>query len=503
MADQAYQAVGVLAGRLEGDRIVLIDGEEFAATPSPVLRQWLDKNPEAATSVRIWLAYPRTLKPAAGGLAFFLVGTPEDQSASRWQKEIDRFEIKGQAMDSRANSNFCVIRIPRNAPAPKGKRRERNWLPHLLFLQRALRPVRKWKGVDVQIAAKRDGRHLFIAEYKELKHRPTTIALPVGATVPWPIRPTRSAVSAVIKSLLPPDHQPAARADIADDLKKLRTRCSQFIGIYQAVAATVETAAAAASNEPLSKSDIAADLDNARKWGKFFDRVLSFLEAMEPGQLAALCKSHDPLFVVDHLLTQQLDDWFSITNPTGHRLRLFYDGRPIPRSLAKSVLTFYGAADVFTPRFTIPEPPTKFFASPLWAMAARAATVQAQKKEPAEPVASVSTFKMDAKGKRDWKETAQTVKTIKQQERAAYLQTLEVLHPQELAKRTPMDANQAKLWAWENLGIPVSFDNQQVMAAIVRKYEEDGFADLQIRTVLGLLPIELSQLKRIDLPQEF
>jgi hypothetical protein len=89
-----------------------------------------------------------------------------------------------------------------------------------------------------------------------------------------------------------------------------------------------------------------------------------------------------------------------------------------------------------------------------------------------------------------------------QKEGEAYRETLEAMHQQELAKRTPMVPDEAKLWAWENLGIPVSFDNQQVMAAIVRKYEEDGFANLQIQTVLGLLPIELSQLREVEIPQE-
>jgi hypothetical protein len=476
VSEQAYQAVGVLAGRLDGDRIVLLDGEAFAATPSPVLRQWIEKHPDEAAAVRLWLAYPRTMKPADGGLAFLLVGTPDDQTDPRWGREIDRFTIKGQCMDTRSTKNFSVIRIPRNQPAPRGQRRERNWLPHLLFLNRALTPVKRWKATDVWIEAKREGRQLYIASYRPLHHHPTTISLPVGTTVPWPLRPARSTVSAVLKSLLPPNHTPlgvTTEVGAAETLAWLRKRTSQFNALHQAVAATLEPAAAAADNEALSKEDIASDVENAHKWSRFFDRVLTFLEGMEPGQLVALCKTIDPLLAIDRTLTRQIDAWFQLSNPTGHRLRFTYAGKPVPRSVAKTLLAFY-KVDADTPIAPFAEPvnPTAFFRSTAWLAPRLPAPPQTEVPAAAARAAAVAGEPVG-------------------------------LAEMGVADDQPVPIAVARQWLEDVLGIPERFSNQEAMAALIRLLEEDGYTPLQIKMRLGLLPSQLAQFKRVELPEQF
>lgn len=462
MSEQAYQAVGVIAGRLDGDRIHLIDGETFPAALAPVLRQWVAKHQEEAAAVRIWLAYPRTMKPADGGLAFYLVGTPDDQTDPKWTREIDRFTIKGQVMDSRSQKDFTVIRVPRNRPAPSGKRRDRNWLPHLLFLRRALKPVKRWKATDVWLECKREGRRIFIANYRPLHHHPTTITLPVGIALPWPIRPARSTITAALKNFLPKGHTPLGKETpetAVDSLAWVKRRTAQFTAIHQAVATTLEPAAAAAAREPLTPEEKAADLLTAQKAAKFFDKVLTFLSAMEPGQLAALCRSSDPLLAINSVLTRQLDDWFTVANPSGHRLRFFYDGRSVPRSVANLLCAFYSAPqDTPTPPFSEPIKPGTFFQSTTWLTAKTKKPPGIRKAKAPEP---------------------------------------------EDGGAAEMPLKEARRWMATTLGIPTTFSNLEAMAALVALMEEDGFTPLQIKMRLGLLPSQLAQFKRVQLPQQF
>ena len=355
MAEKAYQAVGALAGRLDGAELVVLSGERFPVTVSPLLRQWLHKNPEAAGTVRIWLAYPRTVALAAGGLAFYLVGTPEDQEDPRWQSQVDRFTIRGQVVVSRAGRDNTVVWVPRNDAPPIGKRRHPDWKGRVLFLKRALRPVRRWKGADISIEAKRVGTELVIANYLEHHPHPTRLKLPSGWSVPWPFRPTRSSVAALCKESLAgmrpgsvygvdPEGQPlpaaewVARYDYRPALKKA---LADFNVLQRMRAVDLLPRQAVYEGQPMSKQEIGRELEQAERWGKFFTAITRYLDRLEPGQLIALSKQCDPLLALLPPVMRQAEAWFELELAGPGRWKVWHEGAPVPNRVKKAVLQFF------------------------------------------------------------------------------------------------------------------------------------------------------------------
>ena len=354
MAEQAFQAVGALAGRLDGDGLVVITGERFPATVSPVLRQWLEKNPEAAKSVRIWLAYPRTTK-VDNGLAFYLVGSPEDQDDPRWQRQLDRFNIKGQVVVSRAGKDNTVVWIPRNEAPPIGKRRHPDWKGRTLFLRRALRPVRRWKGADIWIDAKRVGTELVISTYQELHHHPTQLRLPTGWAVPWPFRANRSSVVALCKDSLQgrepssvygvgPDGQPLAAAEWVaryDYRPALKTFLERFNRLQRMRAVDLLPRQAIYEGQPLSKQEIGQELEQAVRWGKFFRAVTAYLDSLDPGQLIAVSKRCDPLAALLGPTLKQAQAWFTLEPAESGGWKVWFEGAPVPNRVKKAALQLF------------------------------------------------------------------------------------------------------------------------------------------------------------------
>jgi len=346
LANRAYQAVGVLAGRLEGGEIEVLTGERFPATPSPKLRQWLDKNPDPAQAVRIWLAYPRTTKEPPG-LAFFLVGSPEDQDDPRWKKEIDRFNIKGKVVVSRAQMDSTVVWIPRNDAPPVGKRRHPNWKGHTLFLRRAMKPVRKWKGADVWIDAVRSGGELIISMYTGLEHHSTNLELPIGWNVPWPFRPKRSTVTALCnlsRGGVPVTNPRRFDSEVFKDYRpSLRKHLSLFNKVQNMRAVDLLPRQAIYEGQPMEEREIAREAENAQQWGKFFQAFLKYLDSMEIGQLAALSQRCDPEAAIRSHTEAQAAAWFEIERADS--CRVWFEGAPVPNRVKKVVLELMGITD--------------------------------------------------------------------------------------------------------------------------------------------------------------
>lgn len=354
MADRAYQAVGVLAGRIDGGEIELLSGERFPATVAPVLSQWISKHPDEAGSVRIWLAYPRTTK-GAPGLAFYLVGTPEDQADPQWNRQVDRFNIKGQVVVSRAQKDHTVVWIPRNESPPLGRRRHPDWKGRILFLRRALKPVRLWKGADVWIEAKRVGGELVIVNYRALEQHATTLQLPSGWSVPWPFRPTRSSVIALCKDSLQglppsdvygngPDGKPMAAADwvAAYDFRPfLRKHLRAFNDLQHMRALDLLPRQALYEGQPMSKAEIAREVDLAVRWGKFFAALTKYLDSLEPGQLIAVSKRCDPLAAILKPVMQQARSWFQLELAGTGQPKVWFEGAPVPHRVKKAALKFF------------------------------------------------------------------------------------------------------------------------------------------------------------------
>jgi hypothetical protein len=245
--------------------------------------------------------------------------------------------------------------VPRNDAPPIGKRRHPDWKGHVLFLRRALRPVRRWKGADVWIEAKRVGTELVIAQYQELHHHPTQLTLPTGWAVPWPFRATRSSVVALCKDSLGgkepgrvygfgPDGQPMAAADWVaryDYRPALKTFLQRFNALQRMRAVDLLPRQAIYEGQPLSPQEIACEVDLAERWGKFFKAVTGYLDTLEPGQLIAVSKNCDPLIALLHPVLAQARAWFTIEPSAGGRWKVWYEGAPVPNRVKKAVLELF------------------------------------------------------------------------------------------------------------------------------------------------------------------
>lgn len=465
LADQAYQAVGVVAGRLDGGSLVLLDGERFAATPSPELRQWLRKEPEVAGGVRLWLVYPRTLRAEAGGLAFFVVGTPEDQSDPRWASQVDRFNIKGQVVVSRAGLDTTAVWIPRNDAPPLGKRRHPDWKGRVLFLKRSLRPVRRWKGADVWVDAKRVGRELVIASYQPLAHHPTSLRLPSGWQVPWPFRPTRSSVAALCSEALQsslkvggitlpmrpgdvygvgPDGKPMAAAewvDLYDYRPTLKRKLRQFNELQTLIATELLPRQAIDDGQALPERDTAREAEQAARWGRFFKAICNYLDSLEPGQLIALSKRCDPLLALLTPTLQQTESWFTLEPSNNNGWKVWFEGAPVPNRVKRLVV-----------QLLEPTPP---------ADTPSAAQAQAQAQPAGPPSAGA-------------------------------------------AVNAPLAENQQRLEEavayFRAIGCPPSYSARQTAAWVVQCLVAEGLTDEQITIHGWIAPGLLPELKRVELP---
>ena len=484
MAERSYQAVGALAGRLVGEEIELLDGQRFQATPSPVLRAWINRHPDQADAVRIWLAYPRTTKLSAdgksGGLHFYVVGTPEDQADLRWTSQIDRFNIKGHCIVSRAGKDNTVVWIPRNDAPPLGKRRHPDWKGHVLFLRRSLRPVRKWKATDIWVEAKRVGRELVIVSYQGLQHHQTTLKLPTGWEVPWPFRATRSSISALLGATLAQHHLvpstvyrrgpdgkplPAAEWVQAYDYRPwLRKLLKTFNTLQGFVATDLLPRQAQYEGQPLDEREIARAAEDAHNWGRFFASVLKYLDGLEPGQLVAFSSNCDPPAALSIPVIDQIKTWFTLTtSPTGQP-QIWFEGAPVPHRVRKVVLPLLLDLQPVEPT-TTPAP---------WVPGPRL-KARLEQLQPVEPATVDPTNNNPGP--------------------APVLAPL----PVPVVAPKPVEADVRAYFI--GLGAPATYSNRQITAWVVQQLSAEGYSDQWIAAFCRLLYLELAELKRVELPK--
>lgn len=288
-----YQATGLLLGHLdlaEGSLVMLTDGERFPIELAPALRRWAEKNPLEAARPARWIAYPRTLPD---GLAFYVVGQRRPlagETEAQINRQIDRFQITGALVNSRGRRRQTCIRICRNTPAPKGKKRHPSWRPRLLFLTGLPpAPTKAWWGSDVRIQAVREGRELRILAMEKVGAAAVHRELPLGAAnLPWPWRPSSQAIWRLCTkgelAAIPPWPASTAKADLI--LKR-----------YLAVATVLLTELApttlarqAEQVDPSKRAELEAlgrqHLDLLRQWLASTDRFLQGLPPSEQEGLA-------------------------------------------------------------------------------------------------------------------------------------------------------------------------------------------------------------------------
>jgi len=63
-----------------------------------------------------------------------------------------------------------------------------------------------------------------------------------------------------------------------------------------------------------------------------------------------------------------------------------------------------------------------------------------------------------------------------------------------------MPVDEARQVLLENLGVPRELSHRQALAAVARAFEEGGYSRGQILAFMRILPVELDELKRVELP---
>lgn len=213
--------------------LIASDGHVYPAHQAASHRRWSERHPDDAMEARLHLAWPRT---TAEGVELTLVNSylPTDPHFEAQEHRINRASLSGAITNQKANKGLFVLRVMRNAPAPKGKHLWAQFRPHLLFIHGLVQPLSAHLNRVVRLDCRLEHGHLVLDSVASIGESLEEVLEVGGIRWPWPF--TNNAASIKRLAELNPDPQGdwiPLRQDYRDTLTQLLenvTRHSRKLG---------------------------------------------------------------------------------------------------------------------------------------------------------------------------------------------------------------------------------------------------------------------------------
>ena len=182
-----YWATCVVEGVFLPERGELIssDGQLYPAHQAPGHRRWATNHPEDAMEARLHVAWPRT---TAEGVELALVNSylPMDSHCEHLEPLVNRCSISGVVTNQKPSKGLFVMRVMRNAPAPKGKHRDPPFRTHLLFIHGLVQPLSAHLNRVVRLDCSLEGGHMVLDSVASIGESLEEALSVGGIQWPWP-----------------------------------------------------------------------------------------------------------------------------------------------------------------------------------------------------------------------------------------------------------------------------------------------------------------------------
>lgn len=194
MATASSHAVGVVEGTFIPERSLLVaaDGQQYRASGVSSLERRYRKKPDAYAGARFHVVYPRTTKQ---GVELIVASSPTDpERQASLKREAGWFKVAGTVTNQRSRRNKVVVRVVRADPAPRERKRESEFRPHLLFLSGRAAPAADFVNTHTTFGCQLVGQELVIRRIEGRSRIEMQPMAAGGIDWPWPFHAGKAAL---------------------------------------------------------------------------------------------------------------------------------------------------------------------------------------------------------------------------------------------------------------------------------------------------------------------
>lgn len=184
----------------EAGELIAADGTAYAVSQTQRHRDWAQRHPDQAMSARFHVVWPRTTPK---GLHLTLVKSKTPETAGPMASQAGAFTISGMVVNQRGRRNQTVLRVMRNAPAPKKQHRLAQYAPHLLFLTGRLSPASRFINSHATLRCRLAGQQLVIKGVTAVSAPQEERMEMAGLIWPWPALASRATLERLKELNLP------------------------------------------------------------------------------------------------------------------------------------------------------------------------------------------------------------------------------------------------------------------------------------------------------------
>ena len=193
MSSAFYQAVGVVEGTFVPERNIVVgaDGTTYPASCHPGVRRFFERNPKKAAEAKYLVCWPRT-SDTGKQVHLTVTAAPVDSDRQdSLKREAGRFKVSGVITNQRSKLNRVVVRVVRNAPAPRDRRHESQFKTHLIFLTGRAAPFGNFVNKHTTFTCSLQAHQLLIRGIEDTRAPEVVVYEAGGLKLPWPFMATR------------------------------------------------------------------------------------------------------------------------------------------------------------------------------------------------------------------------------------------------------------------------------------------------------------------------